>query len=284
MNNQIKTVALLATLTGVFIFVGFFLAGPIGATIAFFLALAMNFFTYWYSDSIVLKMYAAKELTEKESPNIHSIVERLAEKAGIPKPRIFLAPINQPNAFATGRNPEHGVVCFTYGILNMLNKEELEGVTAHELSHIKNRDILIASIVATIAGAITLLGRIAFYLGFLFPGKDDNNVVGSMLSFLFLVIVTPLIAVLIQFAVSRSKEYLADSTAVQITGNPNGLAKALMKLDQTASLFPLQGDQSNKVTAHLFIVNPFEKGFIGNLFSTHPPMEKRIEKLKSMQA
>lgn len=282
MNNTFKTLVFLSILTSMFVFAGLSLGGTTGAILALFFAALVNFFSYWYSASIVLAMYGAKELSEQESPHIHSMVEETAKKAGIPKPKIFLAPLRQPNAFATGRNPEHGTICFTYGILEALDKEELEGVIAHELSHIKNKDILIVSIVATIAGALTLLARFSFYFGYLFPSKEKGNVIGSLLSILFLVIVTPLVALLLQLAISRSREYLADSTGAAITGNPIGLANALKKLEHFAAKIPLPGDNSNRATAQLFIVNPFEKGFFTSIFSTHPPLEKRVEKLSAL--
>ncbi|MBI4045043.1 MAG: zinc metalloprotease HtpX [Candidatus Diapherotrites archaeon] len=282
MDNNIKTVFFLSALTGLLVFAGFFLGGELGAVIALFFAGAINFFSYWFSDRIVLAMYGAQELKESEAQNIHAMVERLAKNAGIPKPRIFLAPINQPNAFATGRDPKHGVICFTYGILQALDKEELEGVTAHELGHIKNRDILIVSIVATLAGALALIARFAFYFGFLFSGRDKNNFAGSILGFLFFVLVTPIIAVMLQLAVSRSREYLADSTGARIAGSGQGLARGLLKLEQYAAKIPLDGGASNRATAHLFIVNPFEKGFFTTIFSTHPPVQKRVEKLNAL--
>ncbi|MDO8633885.1 MAG: zinc metalloprotease HtpX [archaeon] len=282
MDNNLKTVFFLSALTGLLVFTGFALGGEAGAIIALFFAGAINFFAYWFSDKIVLAMYGARELKESEAQNIHAMVERLAQNAGIPKPKIFLAPINQPNAFATGRDPQHGVICFTHGILQALDKEELEGVAAHELGHIKNMDILITSIVATFAGALTLIGRFAFYFGFLFSGKDKNNLAGSILSFLFFVIVTPVIAVMLQLAVSRSREYLADSTGAQIAGSSQGLARALGKLEQYSAKIPMPADASGRATAHLFIVNPFGKSFFTGLFSTHPSVQKRVEKLNAL--
>ena len=284
MDNNIKTVFFLSLLTGLLVFAGFFLGGETGAVIALFFAGAINFVAYWFCDKIVLSMYGAHELKESEAQNIHAMVERLARNAGIPKPKIFLAPINQPNAFATGRDPKHSVICFTHGILLALDKEELEGVTAHELGHIKNRDILITSIVATFAGALALIARFGYYFGFLFSGRDKNNFTGSLLGFLFFVIVTPVIAVMLQLAVSRSREYLADSTGAQIAGSGQGLARALGKLEQYSAKIPMQADASGRATAHLFIVNPFEKGFFTGIFSTHPPIQKRVEKLKALVA
>ena len=282
MDNNVKTVILISAMTGLLVFGGLLIGGETGAILAFVIAAGLNFLTYWYSDKIVLGIYGPKPIEEKEAENLHKMVEKVAAKAGIPKPKIYLVPQNQPNAFATGRNPEHGAICFTYGILQILDKDELEGVIAHEMSHIKNRDILITTIVATIAVAITLIGRFAYYLGFLIPVKDDNNIFGSILSFILLVIVTPIIAVLLQLAISRSREYLADSTAAKITHKPTDLANALKKLHAVSQQIPIVTDNSNRATAHMFIVNPFKSGLITNIMSTHPPIEKRVEKLQQM--
>src|SRR3989338_2719292 len=226
-----KELAYLGILTGLFIAVGSLLGGTVGTIIAFFIAMVINFFSYWFSDKLVLMIYGAKELKPSESPNLHHLVEELARKAQLPKPKIFLIPMPMPNAFATGRNKNHAVIGITLGILEQLSKEELKGVIGHELSHIKNKDILIGAIAATLAGAITIVGRIAYYSAFFIPSKDRNNMFGIFLSHLLIIIVTPLIALLIKMAISRSREYLADKSAAHICGGSAWLIDALKKIN-----------------------------------------------------
>jgi heat shock protein HtpX len=238
--------------------------------LAFFIAAGMNFFSYFYSDKLALSMYRAQPATREQLPRVYQIVERILPRMGLPMPKIYVIPTESPNAFATGRNPSHAAVAVTQGILNLLNDEELEGVLAHELGHVKNRDILTSSIAATLAGAVTLL---AHFSGLLGGGRDSRNRGGGLLMFFL----APLAATLIQLAVSRSREYEADATGAHTTGNPYALASALQKLDAYSRRLPLQASPS---TAHLFIVAPFISGAsFANLFSTHPPMAQRIERL-----
>jgi heat shock protein HtpX len=287
MANQIKTVLLLGVLTGLFLAIGHLLAGKEGMIIAFVVALAMNFFAYFFSDKMALAMYGAREIPYEEAPWLHQMVEELARKAGIPKPKIYLAPILVPNAFATGRDPNHAAVAVTSGILQILNKDELKGVLAHELGHIKNRDILISSIAATIGGAISMLANMAFYSS-LFGGKDEEgntNLIATIIGSIILFIVAPLAATLIQMAISRSREFIADETGAKISGCPLCLANALRKLEEMAQNPDIQHLASEKVnpgTAHMMIVNPLRADTIMKLFSTHPPTEERIRRLEEL--
>jgi len=278
--HTLKTVLLLGILTGLFLVVGKLLGGQTGMIIAFFLAMAMNFFAYWFSDKMALAMYNAREISYEEAPWLHDMVEELSRNAGIPKPRIYLAPIDVPNAFATGRDPKHAVVAVTSGILNILSPEELRGVLAHEIAHIKNRDILISSIAATIGGAISMLAEMAFWSN-MFGGHDEeDNGIGSIIGSLLLFLLAPIAAMLIQMAISRSREYAADATGAQICRCPLALAKALEKLEMAAQqLAPVAQREINPGTAHMFIVNPLRGSFIASLFSTHPPTEERIRRL-----
>ncbi|HUU50102.1 MAG TPA: zinc metalloprotease HtpX [Nitrospinota bacterium] len=281
MTNTFKTGILLICLTALIMVIGRYFGGQQGMIIAFIFAMMMNFGSYWFSDKIVLKMYRAKEVTPHEEPELHSIVSVLAMKANIPKPKIYTIPSETPNAFATGRNPNHAAVAVTQGIQRILNREELEGVLAHELSHVKNRDILISSIAATLAGVIMMIAswaRWAAIFGGIGRGSDDDNN-GGIFGFLVVAILAPLAATLIQLAISRSREYLADSTGARIAGNPAGLANALEKLSYASKRIPMEANPS---TAHMFIVNPLSARSLMNLFSTHPPIEKRVEKLKRM--
>lgn len=251
--------------------------------IALIISAIMNFGTYWFSDKIVLALYGAKPLTENAAPNLHRIVEEIARKAGIPKPKIYLVNLPVPNAFATGRNKNHAVVAVTPSILKLLNKSELEGVLAHELAHIQNRDILVSSIAATLAGAISYLAQMAYY-GMLFAGgrnRDRNG--GNAFSALAMLILTPIIATLIHLAISRSREFLADETGAKTVGNPEGLASALQKLSAASKIQPLIGEPKHEATAHLFIVNPFKPTLLTTLFSTHPPLEERIKRLRNLE-
>ncbi|WP_293446520.1 zinc metalloprotease HtpX [Persephonella sp.] len=278
--HTIKTVLLLGVLTGLFLVVGKILGGQTGMVIAFVFAMAMNFFAYWFSDKLALKMYGAREISYEEAPWLHDMVEQLARNAGIPKPKVYLAPIDVPNAFATGRNPKNAVVAVTSGILNILSPEELRGVLAHEIAHIKNRDILISSIAATIGGAISMLAEMAFWSS-LFGGRDEeDNSIGGIVGSLLLFILAPIAAMLIQMAVSRSREYAADATGAEICRCPLSLAKALEKLEMAAQqLAPVAEKEVNPGTAHMMIVNPLRGSSIASLFSTHPPTEERIRRL-----
>lgn len=239
----------------------------------------MNFASYWFSDKIILKMYRAREVNESAAPELYGLVRRLATQAGLPMPKVYLIPGDQPNAFATGRNPEHAAVAITDGILRILNREELEGVIGHELAHIKNRDILIGTVAATIAGAISMLATMAQWAMIFGGGRNDDDEGGGILSYLVMLIVAPIAAMLIQMAISRSREYLADEAGARIAGNPRSLASALRKLDAAAKRIPLQ---ANPATAHMFIVSPLRGGGFASLFSTHPPMAKRVARLENL--
>jgi len=277
MGNTFKTAFLLTALTLLLMLVGRVFGGQNGMLIALVFAAVLNFVSYFFSDKIALAMYRAKPVTREELPRAYQAVERLTQKIGIPMPKIYIIPSDSPNAFATGRNPNNASVAVTQGILGLLNDEELEGVLAHELGHVRNRDILISSIAATIAGAITYLAEIARW-GMIFGGydRDRNDRGGGGFAALLMLILAPLAAALIQLAVSRSREYQADETGAHFTGNPYALASALAKLDAYSKRLPLQATPS---TAHLFIIQPFLGMSLGNLFSTHPPTAKRIERL-----
>ncbi len=278
--QNIKTVLLLGVLTGLFLVVGKLLGGQTGMVIAFIMAMVMNFFAYWFSDKMALAMYGAREIPYEEAPWLHDMVEELARKAGIPKPKIYLAPIDIPNAFATGRDPKHAAVAVTSGILNILSPDELKGVLAHEIAHIKNRDILISSIAATIGGAISMLAEMAFWSN-LFRGHDEeDNGIGGIIGSVLLFLLAPIAATLIQMAVSRTREYAADATGAEISGCPLCLARALEKLEMAANqLAPIAAKEINPGTAHMMIVNPLRGDFIASLFSTHPPTQERIRRL-----
>jgi heat shock protein HtpX len=244
------------------------------------MAFGMNFVTYWFSDKIVLKMYGAQPVTTTEAPELYRMIEKLAQRASLPMPRLYVIDGDQPNAFATGRNPEHGVVAVTRGIMRILSREELEGVLAHELAHIKHRDILIGTVAASFAGAISYLAQMAQW-AMIFGGRsDDEGEGGSFLSSLVMMIVGPLAAMIIQMAISRSREYAADAGGARIAGNPLYLANALRKLHMASQRIPMK---ANPATAHMFIVNPLSGGGLMKLFSTHPPMEERIARLESMR-
>jgi heat shock protein HtpX len=284
LGNQLRTTVLLAALTVLILLFGRALGGSQGMVIAFLIAMVMNLGSYWFSDKIVLAMYGAKELPMDEAPDIHRIVAELAQQAGMPKPRIYLVSSDTPNAFATGRNPEHAVVAVTSGIVRLLNLEELRGVLAHELGHVRNRDILIGSIAATMAGAIMLIADMARFAaifgGFGGGGRDREEGGGGILGLIVMSIVGPLAAILIQMAISRSREYLADETGARLSGNPRSLASALEKLNYAAHKLPMQ--DVKPATAHMFTVNPLTGGGLRSLFSTHPPIEERIQRLRAM--
>lgn len=279
--NYFKTAVLLIALTVLLIWVGSMFGGQQGAIFAFAIAMCMNFFSYWFSDKIVLKMYGASEISERDSPTYYSVVRELTANANLSMPKMYIIPTNSMNAFATGRNPRHAAVAVTEGLMNSLSSEELKCVIGHELSHIRNRDILISTIVATIAGAVMMLANIArwgaMFGGFGGRGEEDRR--GGGLAVIFLAILAPLAALLIQMAISRSREYAADSGSARLTGNPLGLASALGKLHQAAIARPMRAGRS---TAHLFIVNPLSGRSFMSIFSTHPPVEERIKRLRAM--
>ena len=271
--NTLKTTLLLTSLTLFLLFVGQYFGGRNGMLIALAVAVAMNFVSYFYSDKLALSMYRAQPATREQLPRVYSVVEQMTQRIGLPMPKIYVIPSDSPNAFATGRNPKHASVAVTQGILNLLDDDELAGVLAHELGHVRNRDILTSSIAATLAGAITILARFGMFFG----GGRDRDRGGGGIGALFMLILAPIAAMLIQMAISRSREYEADATGAHMTGNPYALASALQKLDTYSKRLPLGATPS---TAHLFIVAPLISGAsFANLFSTHPPIAKRIERL-----
>jgi len=279
--NRFKTFLLMLVLTVLLVIVGSAIGGRSGAVYAFVFAALMNFFSYWFSDKIVLRMYGAKEVTQSESPQLYGIVAELTSKASLPMPKVYIMENETPNAFATGRNPEHAAVAVTTGIMRILSKEELMGVIGHELSHIQHRDILISTIAATMAGAISMLATMARW-GAMFGGMrsddDEGRGGGNMLVVLFVSIFASIAAMLIQMAISRSREYYADEGGAHLS-HPLSLAKALGKLEMASQRIPMQANPS---TAHMFIVNPLRGGGVLSLFSTHPPMEERIARLEEM--
>jgi heat shock protein HtpX len=277
--NGLKTGVLLVTLTLVLVAAGGILGGKSGMTFALLMAFGINLITYWFSDKIVLKMYGARQVNEAEAPELHGIVNRLATSAGMPVPRVYLIDAEQPNAFATGRTPQNGVVAVTTGIMHILSRDELEGVIAHELAHIQNRDILVGTIAATIAGAVSYLAQMAQWAAIFGGGRSDGERSGSPIAVIVMMIVGPIAALLVQMAISRSREYGADRGGARIAGNPLSLARALKKLQTTSQRIPME---ANPATAHMFIVNPLSGGGLLRLFSTHPPMEERIARLEAM--
>ena len=277
MGNTFKTAFLLTSLTLLLMFIGGYFGGERGLVIGLIFAGAMNFGSYFLSDKIALATYRAQPVSREQLPRAYQVVERLTQKAGLPMPRIYVIPTESPNAFATGRNPQHSSVAVTQGILSLLNDEELEGVLAHELGHVNNRDILISSVAATLAGAITYLARFAMFFG----GGSRDERRGGGLGALVMIILAPIAAMLIQLAVSRSREYQADQTGAHLTGNPYALASALAKLDAYSKRIPMTATPS---TAHLFIIQPLLGVNLGNLFSTHPPIAERIERLTGRPA
>ncbi len=277
MGNTLKTAFLLTLLTVLLVLIGQHFGGRDGLILGFLFAAGMNFFTYFYSDKLALKMYKAQPVTREQLPRAYEVVERMTQRMGIPMPKMYVIPTESPNAFATGRNPKHASVAMTHGILTLLNDEELEGVLAHELGHVQNRDILTSSIAATLAGAITLIARMGYWAE-IFGGRGGGRQRGGGgISGLFMLILAPFAAMLIQLAVSRSREYEADATGAKTTGNPYALASALEKIDAYSKRVPMVASPSS---AHLFIAQPLVGGgMFTNLFSTHPPMQKRIERL-----
>jgi heat shock protein HtpX len=279
MGNQLKTTLLLAIMTVFIMIIGNLLGGRQGMLIALVVAAGMNFFSYWYSDKIVLKMYQAREVSQHQAPELYEMVQTLARNANLPMPKVYVIPKDTPNAFATGRNPDHAVVAVTQGLVSRMNQQEVMGVLAHELAHVKNRDILIGTIAATMAGAIMLLASMARFSA-IFGGMHRNDDDGGGLGIFGVIamsIIAPLAATIIQMAVSRSREYLADATGAAIAGSPEGLANALEKLGSYSRQIPMKANPS---TAHMFIVNPLSGGKFQSLFSTHPPMEERIRRLR----
>jgi heat shock protein HtpX len=279
MGNLFKTAVLLAALTSLVVLIGGALGGQQGMLIAFVLAAAMNFGSYWFSDRIVLSMYGAQPVEEAQAPALYGTVRRLATRAGLPMPRVYVIPGETPNAFATGRNPEHAAVAVTEGIMRMLDHEELEGVLAHELAHVKNRDTLTMTVAATLAGVITYLAHMAQW-GAIFGGRrDDEEEPGGAFGAIAMAIVAPIAAMLIQMAISRAREFQADASGARIAGQPWGLAKALEKMEMAANMAPMH---ASPATAHLFIVNPLRGGGLLTLFSTHPPIQERVARLRAM--
>ncbi len=278
--NHIKTVLLLGVLTGLLLWAGSVFGGRTGLAIALAFSLLMNLGTYFFSDKIVLAMYRARPAHKKDYPKLHKIVADISKKAGIPKPKLYIVPTQTPNAFATGRNPKNAVVACTEGILDLLNEDELTGVLAHEVSHVKNRDILVTTIAATIAAVISYLAMMARWAAIFGGMRGDNDNNNNLLGLLALAILAPLIAIILQLAISRSREYLADSTGAKTIGNPKALASALEKLHHGVKAKPMRG---NSVTSSLFIVNPFSAAGIAGLFSTHPPMKERVKRLREMK-
>lgn len=279
MGNRFKTAVLLGALTGLLVVFGNYFGGTQGMVVAFAFALLMNFGAYWFSDRIVLAMYGAREISEAEAPDLVGIVRGLAQRAHLPMPRVYVIPATSPNAFATGRSPQHAAVAVTEGILRLMDREELEGVLAHELAHVRNRDTLISAIAATLAGVIMMLANMARWAAFFGGGRDDEDR-GGVLGLVVMAVLAPVAALLIQMAISRAREYLADATAAQITKKPRALAAALQRLQQATQRVPLE---ANPATAHLFIVNPLSGRSFLSLFSTHPPIEERVARLLAMR-
>ena len=276
--NTIKTGILLGALTGLLMLIGGYFGGRQGIIIAFIFAMVMNFGSYWFSDKLVLKMCRAKQVSESEAPELYSLVKTLALRAGLSMPKVYIVPGDTPNAFATGRDEKHAVVAVTEGILRILNRDELEGVLSHELTHIKNKDMLIGSIAATLAGAIIMLASMAKWAAIFGVGGDDDEG-GGIFGLILMAILAPIAAMIIQMAISRSREYLADEGGARISGKPDGLASALEKLSRASKATPMRANPS---TAHMFIVNPLTGKSFTNLFSTHPPIEERVARLRKM--
>lgn len=275
MANNLKTVLLLGLLTGLILFIGSFW-GRQGLTIALFMSILMNFASYFFSDKIALRMYRAQPVTREQAPQLYRIIDFLCARSGIPQPKLYIIPDESPNAFATGRNPQHASVAVTEGAMRLLNEEELTGVLAHEISHVKNRDILISSVAATLAGMIMWIANMARFAAFFGGGRDRDDDGGGATGGLVTIIVAPIAAMLIQFWISRTREYQADASGAEAAGNPQGLASALQKLENYSKRIPMQASPS---TAHMFIMKPFSAGSLMSLFSTHPSTQKRIERL-----
>ncbi|HUX61273.1 MAG TPA: zinc metalloprotease HtpX [Ignavibacteriaceae bacterium] len=277
--NSLKTAFLMSVMMILFLFVGYLVGGRGGMTIAFFFSLAMNFGSYWFSDKVVLSMYRARQVDYNTAPELYSVVQELSHSANLPMPKVYLIEDQTPNAFATGRSPEHAAVAATTGIVNTLTREELSGVLGHELAHVRHRDILIGTIAATIVGTITFIAQMAGW-AMMFGGRGSSRDDDSGIASLFLIILAPIAATLLQLAVSRSREYSADADGARISHNPLALASALKKISAVNQLKPV--NNAGPATAHMFIVNPLKGGGIKKLFSTHPPIEERIKRLEAM--
>lgn len=280
MSNSFKTALLLGLLTGIILGIGQLFGGSQGLVIAFVFAMLLNFGSYWFSDKIVLAMYQAREVGLDEAPELYRIVQNLTLRAQLPMPRLYIIPSQSPNAFATGRDPQHAAVAVTEGILQIMNREEIEGVIAHELSHVKNRDILIGTIAATLAGVIMMLANMARWAAIFGAGRErEDEGGGGVLGLILMSILAPIAAIIIQMAISRAREFQADATGARTAGNPLGLASALEKLSRASEMIPLEGRPE---TAHMFIVSPLSGGSFLSLFSTHPPVEERVARLRAM--
>jgi len=280
MGNTFKTIFLLGTLTGLLVVFGNYFGGTQGMMIAFLFALLMNVGAYWFSDKIVLRMYRARQVTEAEAPELVGLVRSLSQRARLPMPKVWIVPSPAPNAFATGRNPEHAAVAVTEGLLQIMNRDQLEGVLAHELGHITNRDTLISAVAATLAGVIMMLANMARWAAFFGGGRDDEDRGGGVVGLLVMAILAPIAALLIQMAISRTREFVADATAAHLTKKPLALASALERLQMAAERIPLD---ANPATSHLFIVNPLSGRSLLRLFSTHPSVEERVKRLRAIQ-
>ena len=278
--NAVKTAILLAAITGLFLLIGVLVGGMTGLIIAFVMAGLMNFFAYWSSDKLALRMAGAREVAMDDAPRLHSMVEEVAAQAGVPKPRVYMVENDTPNAFATGRNPKHAAVACTTGILNLLDERELRGVLGHELAHVQNRDILTSSIVATLAGAISMIAWMSLWFGGI-GGRGRDNQYGGLIALLAFLL-APIAAALIQAGISRTRELQADADGAKFTHDPEALASALEKLQRGVQARPLEPTPMAQSTAHLYIVHPFRGGGIVNLFSTHPPIEERVRRLRNM--
>jgi heat shock protein HtpX len=278
--NAMKAWLLMGVLSILLVLMGSALGGQSGALLFFLIAMGMNLFGYFNSDKIAIKMTRSYPVSEAEAPELYDMVRRLSQRAGIPMPKLYVTPSDQPNAFATGRNPSHSAVAVTEGIMRLLNRSEIEGVLAHELAHIKNRDVLVGTIAAALAGAITMIANVFQWAAIFGMGGDDEEGGGGMIGGLIMAFLAPIAAMIIQMAISRSREYGADATGAQIAGSPQGLANALLKLESAARRIPMQ---ANPAASHLFIVNPLSGASMAKLFSTHPPIEDRVEKLRSIR-
>ena len=278
--NTIKTVGLMTLMMVIFVAIGGAIGGRSGMVMAVLFAAVMNVGMYWFSDKLVLRMYRAQPVTEAEAPELYSIVRMLVQKAGMPMPKVYIIPEETPNAFATGRNPEHAVVAVTHGIMRLLSREELSGVIGHELAHIRHRDMLTGTIVATIAGAISMLAQMAQWAMIFGGSRRDDDEGGNPIVAIVMMIVAPIAAMLVQMAISRTREYEADKGGAAIAGNPQWLANALLKLERGNQVIPM--DDAKPATAHMFIVNPLHGGGLMNLFSTHPPIAERVKRLEEM--
>lgn len=279
--NNLKALALMSGLSVLLVLLGNAVGGKNGAMLFFIISLGMNFFSYYYSDKLVIKMTGSREVNEHDAPQIHAMIRKLAGRAGIPMPKVYVTPSHQPNAFATGRNPENSAIAVTEGLLKMLDQDEVEGVIAHEIAHIKNRDILIGTIAASLAGAISMIASVAQW-GAMFGGlggNSDDEDGGSFIGTIVMAIVAPIAAMIIQMAISRSREYLADETGARLAGKPEGLSRALLKLEAASRNTPMD---VNPAAAHMFIVNPLSGLSLAGLFSTHPPIAERVNKLNMM--